>query len=105
MLRSELIRRVVEATPGLSAHDGERVVLAVLERISVALERGHRVELRGFGALRVKTSPARKGRNPKTGVFVAVPETRAISFKPGREMRRRLIGAKSPTGVEGEHER
>ena len=40
MLRSELIRRVVEATPGLSAHDGERVVLAVLERISVALERG-----------------------------------------------------------------
>src|SRR4051812_24223675 len=103
MLRSELIRRVVEAAPGLSAHDGERVVLAVLERISVALERGHRVELRGFGALRVKTSPARDGCNPKTGALLAVPEKRAILFKPGRQMRRRLIGAKRPTGVEGAH--
>ena len=83
MLRSDLIRRVVEATPGLSAHDGERVVLAVLERISVALERGHRVELRGFGALRVKTSPPRDGRNPRTNASVTVPEKRTILVQAG----------------------
>ena len=50
MLKSELIKRVVEATPGLSPHDGEKVVSAVLETITAALERGDRVELRGFGA-------------------------------------------------------
>ena len=90
MLRSDLIRRVVEATPGLREQDGQEVVSAVLEAITIALRRGHRVEIRGLGSFRVKKYRARDGRNPKTGVYVAVPETRAISFRPGREIRRRL---------------
>ena len=94
MLRSDLIRRVVEATPGLREQDGQEVVSAVLEAITIALKRGHRVEIRGLGSFRVEKYRARDGRNPKTGVYVAVPETRAILFRPGREMRRWLARLK-----------
>ena len=56
MLRSDLIRRVVEATPGLREQDGQEVVSAVLETITIALNRGHRVEVRGLGSFRVKST-------------------------------------------------
>ena len=98
MLRSDLIRRVVEAIPGLREQDGQEVVSAVLETITIALKRGHRVEIRGLGSFRVKKYPAWDGRNPKTGVYVAVPETRAIMFRPGREIRRRLADIERPQG-------
>jgi len=74
----------------LREQDGQKVVSAVLETITIALKRGHRVEIRGLGSFRVKKYGARDGRNPKTGVYVAVPEKRAILFRPGREIRKRL---------------
>jgi nucleoid DNA-binding protein len=48
MLRSELIKRIVEAKPGLRLRDGERAASAVLGTIAIALERGDRVKLREF---------------------------------------------------------
>jgi len=54
MLRSELINRLHEQNPHLSHQDLERVVGVILEEITTALERGDRIELRGFGAFSEK---------------------------------------------------
>ena len=91
MIKSELVARLTARYPHLYHRDVERIVTTVLDSISKALAEGHRVELRGFGAFSVKTYSPRAGRNPN-GVYVAVPETRAISFRPGREIWRRLAG-------------
>ena len=56
----------------------------------IALARGDRVELRGFGAFSVKHRPARTGRNPRTGAHVAVEQKSVPFFKTGKEMRERL---------------
>ena len=47
----------------------------IFVEIEAALVRRDRVELRGFGAFRVKTLQARLRCNPKTGVAVNLPET------------------------------
>ncbi len=98
MTRSELIRRLAAANPHLYQRDIERIVATVFETISAALERGERVELRGFGAFSVRERPSRVGRNPRTGETVFVPKKRIPHFKTGKELRERL-NAREPMGA------
>lgn len=92
MIRSELIQTIAEENPHLLQRDVERVVNTVLEEIIAAMERGDRVELRGFGAFSVKHRDARQGRNPRTGDSVAVEEKHVPFFKTGKLLRDRLNG-------------
>jgi integration host factor subunit beta len=56
----------------------------------IALARGDRVELRGFGTFSLKHRAARTGRNPLTGAQVAI-DAKSLPFrKTGKEMRERL---------------
>ena len=68
----------------------------ILEEISSALEQGHRVELRGFGAFSVRKRDARSGRNPRTGETVDVQEKHVPFFKAGKELRARLNDGVDP---------
>ncbi len=68
------------------------MVDSVLDQISAALERGDRVELRGFGAFSIRERDGRTGRNPRTGAVVSVAPKRVPFFKPGKELRDRLNG-------------
>lgn len=103
MLRSEFVTRMHKATaarhaPGsirgearrIDARLVESMIDIVLDQISAALERGDRVEIRGFGAFSVRSRGARTGRNPRTGASVAVSPKRVPFFKPGKELRIRL---------------
>ena len=92
MTKSELILRLTERNPHLYQRDIERLVSTILGEITSALERGGRVELRGFGAFDVKTRGARIGRNPRTGESVEVVEKRVPFFKACKDMRDRLNG-------------
>lgn len=90
MIKSELINRVAELHPELSAEQAETAVKTVLEAISETLETGGRVELRGFGAFSVRHREARIGRNPRTGAQVPVPQKSVPFFRAGKELRERV---------------
>ena len=90
MIKSELVKRLMAQCPHLYERDVEKVVNAILERISEALARRDRVEVRGFGVLFVKRREARNGRNPRTGATVSVPVRALPAFRTGKEMRQRL---------------
>ena len=49
-----------------------------------------RIELRNFGVFEVKKRAARKARNPRTGDRVDVEEKYVVTFKPGKEMEKRV---------------
>ena len=66
----------------------EQVLDTFFDEIGKRLAEGGRVELRGFGASSTRERGARKGRNPRTGEAVEVPEKKVPYFKPGKEMRR-----------------
>jgi len=92
MTKSELILRLSEKNPHLFQRDIERIVNAIFESITLALARGQRVELRGFGAFSVKKRDARTGRNPRTGEAVDVTEKFIPFFKTGKQLRDHLNG-------------
>ncbi len=85
MKKSDLIAYVAqrEEIPLQVAHD---VVEIIFNSMKDSLLEGGRVELRGFGSLRVKHYDAYVGRNPKTGEAVPVPEKRLVLFKMGKEL-------------------
>jgi integration host factor subunit beta len=90
MIKSELTGRIASQNPHLYQRDIENIVNAIIDEIVKALSRGDRVELRDFGVFSPKRRGAHKGRNPKTGVEVQVPQRVIALFKSGKEMRARL---------------
>jgi integration host factor subunit beta len=90
MIKSELIQLIAQQNPHLYHRDVERIINTIFDEIIVALARGDRVELRGFGAFSVKSRNARQGRNPRTGDSVDVDAKRIPFFKTGKELRDKL---------------
>jgi integration host factor subunit beta len=95
MTKSELIADLSAANPHLLSRDVELIVATIFSEITVALARGERVELRGFGAFTVKKRDARTGRNPRTGAAVPVDEKAVPFFKAGKELRERVNRGKT----------
>ena len=90
MIRSELVQRLSAANPELRPAEVEAVSDTFFDAIVDHLAQGGRVELRGFGAFSVRQRDARAGRNPRTGVSVAVPAKNVPYFKAGKDVRARL---------------
>ena len=64
----------------------EVAVEALFEAMKIALQRGERIELRGFGVFVVKPRKRGVGRNPRTGQVTNIPPGKTIRFKPGKEL-------------------
>jgi DNA-binding protein HU-beta len=60
----------------------------ILEAMKNALSEGKRIELRGFGVFQVRDRKKGVGRNPKTGVEVAIEPGKTVRFKPGKELKK-----------------
>jgi integration host factor subunit beta len=86
MTKAELVEDVARAAE-LTKKDAERLVEIVFESIIETLNKGEKIELRGFGSFRVRERGARRGRNPKTGDPVSIPAKRVPYFKPGKELK------------------
>lgn len=93
MTRRGLIEELLARGGGSSYRDAETVVNAIFEAMGAVLARGQRIEIRGFGSFAVKSRRARRGRNPKTGVAVAVDAKRVPFFRAGKELRAEINGA------------
>ena len=90
MIKSQLVKKLLNKNPHLIQKDLERITSIILEKISSTLEHEGRVEIRGFGSLSVRRRRSKNGRNPRTGESVFVPEKKAPIFKSGKGLRDRL---------------
>jgi integration host factor subunit beta len=54
------------------------------------LERGDRIEIRGFGSFVVKEYKGYTGRNPKTGEQIVVQNKSLPFFKAGKELKENI---------------
>jgi DNA-binding protein HU-beta len=86
MIKADLVRKVVD-TVDLPQTRASEAVNAIFDAMRDALSRGERIELRGFGVFMVKNRKRGIGRNPKTGVEVAIPPGKTIRFKAGKALR------------------
>lgn len=86
MRKPELAAAVAEKTD-LSKEQANRVLNAVLEEITQALNRQDSVTLVGFGTFLQRHRGARMGKNPQTGEPVKIRASNTVSFKPGKALR------------------
>ena len=87
MTRRDLVSELASKFSQLTRTDAESAVKALLDAMSEALIKGHRIELRGFGTFTINRRAPRIGRNPRSGESVSIPEKRVPHFKPGKALR------------------
>ena len=90
MTRSELIEKIASEFPDLSLSDCEDAIKLIIDRMTLSLEEGRRIEVRGFGTFCLHVRGARVGRNPRTGASVTVPRRCRPHFKPALALRTRV---------------
>lgn len=86
MRKPELAAAVAEKAD-LSKEEANRVLNAVLEQITDALNRQDSVTLVGFGTFLQRHRGARMGKNPQTGEPVKIRASNTVSFKPGKALK------------------
>ena len=87
MNKVEFIARVAEVA-GTTKKDATLAVNAALYTITETLAKGESVALVGFGSFNVKDRAARTATVPGTDKKVNVPAKKAVSFKPGSELKK-----------------
>jgi DNA-binding protein HU-beta len=86
MIKADLVNRVAEASD-VSRVKAAKAVESILLAMKEALGEGKRIELRGFGVFQVRDRKRGVGRNPKTGVEVAIAPGKTVRFKPGKGLK------------------
>jgi DNA-binding protein HU-beta len=86
LIKLDIVNEVVYKT-GITKTKAEMAVDAVFESMKLALARGDRIELRGFGIFNVRSRKTGIGRNPRTGAEAAIPPGKVVRFRPGKELR------------------
>ena len=85
VIKVDIVNQVIRQT-GVNKAKAEVAVETIFEAMKQALQRGERIELRGFGVFTVRPRKTGIGRNPRTGEEVAIPPGKAVRFKPGKEL-------------------
>jgi integration host factor subunit beta len=86
LTKADLIEEVLRITE-LPRKESETIVETIFESIIESLQKGEKIEIRGFGSFRTRQRRGRVGRNPKTGAKVEVPPKKIPFFKPSKELK------------------
>lgn len=95
MNKTELVAQVRARSAGkLTQVQAEEAVNTILATMMEALGNKEPVQLTGFGSFKTSKRNARTGRNPRTGEPLEIPESRTVTFKPGKELKEMLNDGK-----------
>lgn len=86
MNKSDLITALAKKE-NLTEKESQAIIDLVFDGFTKTLEKGGRVEIRGFGSFSVRNYGAYRGRNPKTGEPINVKEKKETFFKVGKELK------------------
>jgi integration host factor subunit beta len=86
LTKADLIEEVLRITE-LPRKESETIVETIFDSIIESLQKGQKIEIRGFGSFRTRERRGRIGRNPKTGAKVDVPAKKIPFFKPSKELK------------------
>ncbi len=86
LTKADLVEEVLNVTE-LPRKESETIVETIFDNIIAALQKGEKIEIRGFGSFRTRERRGRVGRNPKTGEKVEVKAKKIPYFKPSKELK------------------
>ncbi|UBS33749.1 HU family DNA-binding protein [Altererythrobacter sp. N1] len=91
MTGNELIEKL-SADLGMTKKDVKAIVDGVFTAIGDAAAKGDEIAINGFGKFSVKRTPARDGRNPRTGEPMTIKAANKIGFRPAKALKDKLNG-------------
>lgn len=83
MNKTNLIENVAQAAT-ITKKEAELAVNAVFASLQAAVVDGDKVQIAGFGTLKVKERKERTGRNPRTKESIVIPASKAPTFVPAK---------------------
>jgi integration host factor subunit beta len=86
MNKAKLIEKVSERVK-IRSKVAKVIVDTIFDAMRESLEKGERIEIRGFGSFTVRDYGGYKGRNPKTGKVVDIPPKKLPYFKTGKALK------------------
>ncbi len=93
MTKRDLVVRISKET-GIIQEDVHVVIQKTLDYVTESLIKGENVEFRDFGVFEVCLRKPRVGRNPnKPENVVQIPARKVVKFKPGKEMKAKVLKA------------
>ncbi len=91
MTKSDLVKVLSKNQKYLAPKDVEVAVKSLINIMSDSLSSGERIEIRGFGSFNLHYHQPRSGKNPRTGESVNISGKYVPHFKPGKELRKRVL--------------
>ena len=86
MTKAELISAMAKQT-GLTKADSERALNSFIDIVKTAIKKDGKVPLAGLGTFLLVARKARTGRNPQTGQTIQIKASKAVRFRPGKELK------------------
>ena len=88
--KKDLIEIIAKEQDQLPYRDIELSVKTIIKSMVESLQKGERIEIRGFGSFSLRYRKPRVGRNPKSGQSVSIEERYVPHFKPGKNLKERV---------------
>jgi len=101
LTKADLIEEVLRITE-LPRKESETIVETIFDSIIESIQKGDKIEIRGFGSFRTRQRRGRVGRNPKTGEKVEVPPKKIPFFKPSKELKDFVNNSETAASAAGE---
>jgi DNA-binding protein HU-beta len=89
MNKGDLVEKVAAST-GITKTNAAAAIDTLIDAVTLALKKGDRVTLVGFGTFSVLQRKARNGRNPQTGGVIKIAARKVAKFTPGVELKKHV---------------
>jgi len=92
MLKSQILEKLHKKHSNLSLEDIDDLFEIFIKKISVSLQKGQNIEIRGFGTLSRKINKEKMVRNPKTNEKLFKDQNYKLHFKIGKILHKKING-------------
>lgn len=89
MTKKEIAARVALRT-GITHKRAVAIIDQILAEVKTALAAGEKIEIRGFGVFKVRTTKEKVARNLSTNTQILIAPGRRVKFIPGKEIKEAL---------------
>ena len=87
MNKNELAVQMVKEL-SITKVDALKIIDAYIDVVTEELKKKQgKLTLVGFGTFKTITKKQKKGRNPRTGKEITIPQKRAVKFVPGKKLK------------------
>ena len=90
MLKSQILEKLHKKHNNLGYEDIEDLFSIFIKKMSSSLQKGHNIEIRGFGTLSRKINKEKMVRNPKTNEKLYKNRSYKLHFKIGKILHKKI---------------